>query len=202
MIRGNYIGTDITGTQPLGNNHDGVLINNGPTGTQVGGASAGEANVIAFNLGDGIYVETGTENTFSANSIFSNIESGIDLVDDGATPNDPEDVDVGPNNLQNYPVLTAATGGASFHIQGTLNSTPNSVFTIEFFSNETCDGSGYGEGASYIGQSLISTDSAGDDAFMEFFSVAVPIGHYVTATATDSGGNTSEFSACIEVFAP
>ena len=65
---------------------------------------------------------------------------------DGPTPNDPLDADTGPNNLQNYPVLTGATQTT---VAGTLNSTPNTTFTLEFFSNTECDPSGYGEGETF-----------------------------------------------------
>jgi len=56
------------------------------------------------------------------------------------------------NNLQNFPVLTgASTLGGSTTIHGSLNSTPGQSFTIEFFSNATCDSSGNGEGETFIG---------------------------------------------------
>ena len=51
-------------------------------------------------------------NTISRNSIFSNVGFGIDLDLNGVTPNDGlGDADTGPNNLQNYPVITFAKTG-------------------------------------------------------------------------------------------
>ncbi len=46
------------------------------------------------------------------------------------------DADIGDyNNLQNFPVLTTAVsdGATTITIDGTLNSTANSYFRIEFF---------------------------------------------------------------------
>ena len=52
-------------------------------------------------------------------------------------PNDVGDGDAGPNNLQNYPVLTSVTNsGGMTHIAGTLNSLANTTFRIEFFSSD------------------------------------------------------------------
>ena len=65
----------------------------------------------------------------------------------GVEPNDTGDGDAGPNNLQNYPVLTLVTNsGGMTHIAGTLNSVANTNFRIEFFSSDPIDPSGYGEG--------------------------------------------------------
>ena len=86
------------------------------------------------------------------------------------TPNDPQDTDVGPNDLQNYPVLSsdATISGASTLVSGSLNSTPGAPASgIEFFSNPTCDGSGFGEGEVYLEARPTSrrTGGAGDASF-------------------------------------
>ena len=148
-IYGNLIGTDASGTANLGNKGDGIDI--GTPNNTVGGTAAGAANVIAFNTKAGIGLEqlnTDTGNTFCANSIYSNQGLGIDLGDTGVPlQNKPGGPHVGPNRLQNYPVLTSASassGGTT--ITGSLNSTPNQTFTIQFFSSTTPDPSGYGAG--------------------------------------------------------
>ncbi|MGH3056351.1 MAG: hypothetical protein ACRDL7_15360, partial [Gaiellaceae bacterium] len=48
-VSGNLIGTDATGTQPLGNTDDGILINAGPANNTIGGTDAGAGNVISDN---------------------------------------------------------------------------------------------------------------------------------------------------------
>ena len=54
VVIGNYIGTDISGTQPLGNTY-GVLFDDGSFGNRVGGASAAERNIISGNVGYGVF---------------------------------------------------------------------------------------------------------------------------------------------------
>ncbi|MDH3602705.1 MAG: thrombospondin type 3 repeat-containing protein, partial [Candidatus Tectomicrobia bacterium] len=90
-----------------------------------------------------------------------------------------------------FPVITSATTG---QITGTLNSTPNTEFRLEFFANSQCDPSGFGEGETFLGFTNIQTDGSGNAGFTA--NLPVPEGQVVTATATDPDGNTSEFSAC------
>ena len=114
---------------------------------------------------------------------------------DGVTPNDAGDVDTGPNNVQNFPVLTSANSTlAGTTIAGTLNSTPNTTFTIQIFSDSSCDPSGNGEGQLFVGSTSIATDPGGNLNFSQLFPAVVADQHVVSATATDSNGNTSEFS--------
>jgi hypothetical protein len=176
VVAGNYIGTDSTGSSDLGSQMAGVIPY---SDTIIGGPLAVQANIIAFNKTyGGILMTTacadgcgiiGNGNTFQRNSIHSNEGLGIELNAlmyihlgvDGVTPNDPGDADSGPNNLQNYPVLTSATETA---IAGTLNSTPNTTFTLEFFSNTECDPSGYGEGETFqptTAPATVTTDAGG-----------------------------------------
>ena len=101
------------------------------------------------------------------------------------TANDAGDADTGANNLQNFPVLTAAGG-----VQSTLNSTANATFTIQHFRNAACDSSGNGEGATFLGQVSVTTDANGS-VTLPLFNVAS--GAIVTATATSAANDTSEF---------
>ncbi|MEK6285861.1 MAG: HYR domain-containing protein [Acidobacteriota bacterium] len=205
-VQGNFIGTDATGTAALGNALNGVIIGATvpitPTNNLIGGTGSGEGNVIAFNALNGVllFPPAGSSNPILSNAIFSNNGLGIDLGDNGVTPNDPCDVDTGPNNLQNFPVLTSAFAsiGGVTTIEGTLNGTANTTFTIQFFSNSDCDPSGFGEGQTLIGSRTVTTDATCNASFK--FTTNQPVaGQVFTATATDSAGNTSEFSQCIDI---
>ena len=52
IIQGNFIGTDATGTMPLGNGSDGIAVGNDHD--TIGGTSAKVHNVISGNSGAGI----------------------------------------------------------------------------------------------------------------------------------------------------
>ena len=197
-VEGNLIGTDVTGAAPLSNVRHGVLISSGATGNAIGGTAAGTGNTIAFNNQNGVTVldATSTGNPILGNDIFGNGSLGIDLGDDGPTPNDPNDPDPGPNNLQNIVVLTAVehVGGVSTTVDGTLNSTPNTAFRVEFFSSPAADPSGFGEGQTFRGFTNVNTNGAGNAAFSFFIPVDLS-GEFIAATVTDENNNTSEFSA-------
>ncbi|HEX6625089.1 MAG TPA: Calx-beta domain-containing protein, partial [Pyrinomonadaceae bacterium] len=210
-VQGNFIGTDITGVFNLGNSGEGVFINS-RNNNAVGGTAPGAANTIAFNTDNGVRVNffaTGTGNAVRANSFFSNQRLGINLVGGagesgtGVTPNDAGDADSGANNLQNFPVLAmASSGGGTTNITGTLNSTANTTFDIDFFSNAACDASGNGEGRTFLGSASVATDAAGNAAINAVLPVPTSGGEVVTATATDPAGNTSEFSPCVAIAGP
>ena len=53
IVQGNYIGTDSTGTAPLGNGFDGVFTINAPNNI-IGGTAAGAGNVISANGSVGV----------------------------------------------------------------------------------------------------------------------------------------------------
>ena len=151
VIKGNFIGVAADGVSALGNtgaNARGVTIIGSSNNNAIGGTAAGEGNVIAFNALEGVAIGSTSSGTgIQGNLVFSNGNLGIDLNIDGVTANDTGDPDTGANNLQNFPVLTSATNsGGVTTIQGTLNSTPNTTFRLEFFANTACDASGNGEG--------------------------------------------------------
>jgi hypothetical protein len=211
VLQGNAVGTNAAGTSGIGNAGAGVLIENGSAGNVIGGLNAptdgcyGPCNVIAFNGGDGVTlaVTAGSGNVIEGNSIYRNGGLGIDLGGDGFTDNDEGDVDTGPNALQNWPLLTGVTPGASSSVvTGQFSGEPDSDVTIELFSNSEVNGDPagnpqvprVGEGQTYLGSTSLSTDSEGEAAFA--VSVATDLtGLAVTATATDdASGSTSEFS--------
>jgi parallel beta-helix repeat protein len=194
LVQGNFIGTDSTSVWQQGNGGAGIYIQGGSS-SKIGGASAGEGNVIRFNSGSGVGILAGATNTISGNSIYNNEGLGIDLQEDKVTSNDPGDVDFGPNDLQNYPVIASASSGQDFTtIQGSLNSQAGGTYHIEFFASPAWDSLGIPEGQIYLGSTSVTTDGAGDATFSVVLPVAAPKNFIITATATDQVGNTSEFS--------
>ena len=207
----------LVGSDPdvkVGNEKGGILII-GANNNFVGGLDDGVGNTIAYNgealklKGHGIEIVSGTGNLISRNSIFENSGRGIDLGDDSFTLNDPAvmkkddatgqqivasppDADPGANNLQNYPsVAFVSFLGATKTITWDLFSTPDTVFTIEFFSNANPDPSGFGEGKTYLSTKIVPTDT---DGFAEFTQIFDSSEDYISVTATDPHNNTSEFS--------
>ena len=201
VIQGNTIGTDVSGTIVLGNAFSGVKIRDNASGNIIGGIGTGESNVIAFNNTGGVLVgssstDTSTSNSIRGNSIFSNGLLGIDLGGDGVSPNDDLDDDTGPNNLQNFPIITYSTLGST-RIVGDLNSVPNEEFTLDFYSSSPIDGSNSDEGERYLGSATVMTDGSGDASFNVTLAEVANHGEFITATATDTSGNTSEFSQAV-----
>jgi len=208
LVVGNKIGTSADGTAAIPNTY-GITLLDGFSGgaNQNTIGTVAEPNIIAFNTKAGVALQAFTskvsrQNTIRYNSIFSNGTLGIDLGDDGITPNDAGDGDAGLfNDLQNFPVITSAQFGAgTVTIAGTLSSAPSSTYAVQFFQSTACDPSGAGEGQTYLGEATVITAASGVGTFnVTFPGVA---GGFATATATDSLGNTSEFSACAAISTP
>jgi CSLREA domain-containing protein len=214
VIQGNKIGTDITGTMPLGNGNCGIAAGDTTNGI-IGGTAAGQGNIIAFNGFNGISIAgfAGDNTTWAilGNSIHDNARLGITLATSGCgatvpTANDHCDPDGGGNDLQNYPVITsAAFSNGNVMLSGTLDSVSSTMFRLEFFSNGQCDPSGFGQGQHLLGSTVVTTGADCTSAFGPV-SFPLPAGQdFVTVTATrlDSAGNpieTSEFSQCINIF--
>jgi hypothetical protein len=199
QIRGNFIGTDSSGNNGLGNSQNGVIFN-GAGNNSVGSTVLTTGNTIAFNGANGVVVVSGINNAILSNSIHNNTFLGIDLGNNGVTQNDVGDADNGANNLQNFPVLTAANSfGGSTTIQGTLDTKPSTTYRLEFYSNIFSNPSGFGEGQNLLGTTSVTTDASGNAAINVTFPIAVANGQVIAATATDSNNNTSEFSRGIQV---
>jgi uncharacterized repeat protein (TIGR01451 family)/CSLREA domain-containing protein len=199
----------------LFNGNAGVVVDVGAAGTSLFGNSVAQ-NVgagirvltgpvtiadtsVSGNTGAGIDVLAGSGVDISGGGFVSNGGLGLDLAGDGVTANDPDDADTGPNDLQNYPVLASATTtgtrpqtGQEVVVQGTIDTT--GPVTLRFYFGDSCDASGNGEGTGFLGEA--TSVGAGP------FTVTLPdaqlaAGGIVTATATSSGGSTSELSNCV-----
>jgi parallel beta-helix repeat protein len=186
VIEGNIIGTDPGATRPLGNLQSGIYLQ-GANSNLIGGLAAGAGNVIQFNGAVGVNVFAGTGNEISGNRIHDNGGPGIKL-----------NANTGANDAQNYPLLTAAFSSNNLtHVEGSLNSTPNAGFRLEFFASPNWDPQGIAEGQLLLGTANVITDGAGDALFAVNLSSPSPTGYVITATATAPTKNTSEFSAAV-----
>jgi CSLREA domain-containing protein len=191
LVQNNLIGTDATESFGIGNAGAGVRITGGTN-------SVLSSNAIAFNGNKGVTIASGSANKIIINNrIHSNTGLGIDLGDNGVTFNDLGDGDTGANALQNFPGLGPVNSDQSTSIRGTLNSTPNRNYRIEFYRSAACDPFGNGEGQIYLGSITVTTDNSGDATFLATGLPAIPAGQAVSATATrEDTKNTSEFSFC------
>ena len=205
-VHGNRIGTAADGVSALANTGDGIKIATSGGNNQIGGIGANEGNIIAFNNEDGVQITdvgaSPVNNPILSNSIYSNGGLGINLSIDGVTPNDAGDADNGANNLQNFPVITAAQSGST-RVIGTFNSTASTTFRLEFFNSPTVDPSGSGEGQFFVGAVNVLTDGSGNAVFDQTFAPNSPLNSYISATATNLTTNdTSEFSNVKQVLSP
>jgi hypothetical protein len=195
FVQRNLIGLGADGTTALGN-AIGIDMNSSASNNVIGGQGNG-GNFIAFNgYGVTVHGDNSTGNQISSNSITSNASLGIDLAPISVVNPNHTGSAVGPNNLQNYPVLTRAAliSNGLTYISGTLNSTANTKFRIELFANKAFKAGGYGEGQTFLGGFDATTDASGNLSFNSGGYLNLSLGQYISATAIDPAGNTSEFS--------
>ena len=201
-ILGNRVGVGSTGGA-LPNNWVGVYVDSNSNANQIGSTATGGGNLIVNNVDAGVIVN-GRSNQVRGNSIHDNGALGIDLNQDGITPNDVGDTDTGANRLQNFPVLsTSASNASGTQVSGTLATRASRQYAVDFYANTACDGSGNGEGETYLGSTTVTTNGSGNATFQATLPVSAPAGSQITSTATDVVlGDTSEFSACLAIRRP
>jgi parallel beta-helix repeat protein len=195
-VYGNIIGAGPDGVTAVPNDGDGIRIQ-GSSNDVIGGDQPGQGNVIAFNSQNGVNVLAGAnatmKNAIEGNSIYGNTLIGIDLGNDGPTPNG-HDGTAGPNHFQFFPVLDTTVGndGTTATVTGTMTGPVGATYTIDFYTNATADPTGYGQGQVFQGSEQVTIGSGGSAQVS--FSAPTPAGTVWTATATDSVGNSSEFA--------
>jgi hypothetical protein len=194
IVQANVIGRAVNNSGPLGNTGFGVSIDGAPDNA-IGEGAAGLGNVIAHNSRGVIVFNAGAiGNRVRGNSIDLNQGLGIDLGNNGVTNNDFGDADTGPNNYQNFPVLTSVIGGNALTVAATLNSLASTAAVIDFYNSPTCNALGHGEGQTWLGAMTLPTNVDGNLSLTASLA-QVPANTFVSATATTADG-TSEFSSC------
>jgi CSLREA domain-containing protein len=197
-------GNLIQGNSIAGNATDGIYISFNADDNEIVG------NSIAANGRHGILVNrtnsiAATGIKISGNVILANggLAINLDSVSQnaaGVTANDSGDGDLGPNNQQNFPVLSSAvrmSNGITI-VSASLNSVASTEFRIELFLANP-DPSGHGEAQAFLATQNITTNSSGNQSF-NFAVAGLAPGMQLSATAIRvPTGDTSEFSSNVVV---
>ena len=153
-------------------------------------------NVMSGN-GTGVVVAGGAEgNTISQNSMDGNVGLGIDQDGDGLVT-DPREYrfTIGFRFQRCDASCDAQFGGGTNAVDGSACS---GCLVELFLTDDPPDPSGHGEGMTFLSDTV--ADGTGAFAFeLGAFPCGLPAGS-LTATATDTNGTTSEFSANVPGF--
>ncbi len=187
LVQSNLIGTDITGSDPLGNGA-GVLIAGSSHEDTIGGTTAGAGNTIAYSAGSGVDVDAtaGAGNTIRDNSMFGDQGPGIVL---------------GSGAVNGPTISSLSNAGGQTTIGGSFAGSANTTYSLDFYSMTSFVNRSYGEGRYLLGSSDVTTDSSGNASFRVSFPTPSQGAAFVTATATDTTlddlqqGTTSPFAS-------
>jgi len=84
VVQGNYIGTDVTGTNALGNVRGGVYATN-VTGNLIGGEVAGAGNIISGNLDNGIWLDANARSNQIKGNLIGSDSTGARRLGNGSS---------------------------------------------------------------------------------------------------------------------
>src|SRR3989344_3745214 len=146
-VKGNYIGTDANGTADLGNTLPGVYIIGGKYNL-IGGAAAGERNIISGDKNFGIYISNTNSNEVTGNYIGTDVNGTADL---GNTL-----YGVYISNAAKYNLIGGATAGERNIISGN-DSSGIFISGANTHSNEVA--------GNYIGTDVNGTADLGNTAY-------------------------------------
>ena len=210
-IQANRIGVGADGAANIGGAWYGIQITNGGQTADSPARITVDGNTIGHWALYGIYAQrVGAAPAlrylrFTRNSIHGNGELGIQLAtsspSESAAPGSPAPVTV--NSGQNPPAIqSAASGAGGTAVQFSFTGEPGTDQTIEAFANTACHASGWGEGRTYLGEVVITTNASGSYAGSAVLP-PVPVGTWLTMTASSDGRagqyETSELSQCVQV---
>ncbi len=216
VIAANRIGTGADGNQDP--NDDGIVL--AGDGTMVGGMTEGTGNFIVGNTSTGITVAGDAQrNPLLRNSVYNNEEVGINLGGIGfiSASQDPLDVDGGANELQNAPnfQLTQGAMGNALYTQvypgPRKRPQPDLSGRVLHEQRETLRDRLHRRPVDIQRTARHAVPRRGlcdhrrrRVRAQSFFDEPVKLpptepGKYLSGTATDSQGNTSNIGGCYEV---
>jgi hypothetical protein len=213
LIQGNVLGVDVNGNG-IFNDGAGVHINSG-TGNVIGTSASSSitgllfSNTIRFMVDGGVLATGGTGNSIRSNLIYDNGTTGtgmdIDLGVVGPTLNDADDVDGGPNLLQNFPLVNGVAFAVpaspnAANVTGTLNAQPGNYRVDAYFANG-CNANGRGHAQAYAGAKLVTIPAGSTHASFTLGATLpnLQASGVLALAATDAAGNTSEIGPCAPI---
>ena len=174
-VTGNRVGTNALGTAGLGNGSYGMLVTD--DGHVVGGTTASEANLVAFN---GVGIDAVSGNVLRRNSIHSNVGSGLNVNPSGGIP------------AVAAPQLQLVDGST---VRGRVTGPPGE-YSVEIFANDGPCGSAT-EAQQFVKRAAVTI--AAGDAGATFVATLpeLPSSSGLTAIAVHDMANTSPISGCL-----
>ena len=213
-IQRNVIGLTVDGNG-LQNSGAGIRFTANPDTNVIGAPlstySWGLRNTIRYMANAGIVIPGGINNTIRSNEIRDNGIGGdgldIDLGADGSTANNVDDANSSfANRDQNFPIVSkvvipAGTPSNATNVSATLtvklDSVPNLTYRIDAYFTNHCSGvNARGHADAYLGGTTAANLQVVD--FIVTLPNVLPSG-YVSFTATNPEGNTSEMGTCYPV---
>lgn len=197
VIQDNRVGTTVSGSDP-GCTTGRLTTGNGQRFT---------GNTFGYFNSTPVSVAISVSGVVFRNNRIIDVDAlPFDLNGNGFTPNDTDDADIGANSLQNYAVVSDALILDADHLQlsGTLRSTPNTSFGLDFYASSEVSRAAFGfialANAERVSTSsvTVTTDATGLASFgpvsVAFDGSGVMGVVSTTATRLDINGNAVETS--------
>jgi hypothetical protein len=214
LVAGNFIGTDPSGTLPLGNCRNGVHINGG-NNNAIGQVQNGQpgplGNTIDFNgppqpgpgAGDGVLVDAGNGNSIRGNSLVGNTRLKIELLNDGNLAK------TAPVYVQlKDAVPTKVNGVDHIQVDGIVGGklTPNTDYAVDVYVDRVIlDLAGNLRNGLFLGSANAHEGGFGSGGAAFKLDIPVPIPGVLTglfSATVDGPGGTSEFSPNLQSEVP
>ncbi len=174
-----YIGVNAAGTVAAPNTRDGIHIDALGNNNTVGGTTTGTRNIVSGNLGAGISIIAGTNNTIQGNFIGTDVTGAVDLGNGG-------------DGVQLNMTSGNTIGGTAAVARNVISGNGGNGVTIGNATNNTVQGNFIGTTSS--GSGMLGNDNQG----VRFQSSS----NNTLGGAAAGAGNTIAFNGALGVFAP